>query len=51
MLDQMTISKVPNHEMYEEGGQIRRSIKSVKSTIASIQNRVSSNQNHSYLSA
>jgi four helix bundle protein len=29
----MTIEKLPKFEMYEEGGQIRRSIKSVKSTI------------------
>jgi four helix bundle protein len=29
----MTISKLPKHEMYEEGSQIRRSMKSVKSTI------------------
>jgi four helix bundle protein len=29
----MTLSKLPKHEMFEEGGQIRRSIKSVKSTI------------------
>src|ERR1051326_4240184 len=30
---EMTIKKLPKHEMYEEGSQIRRSIKSVKSTI------------------
>ena len=29
----MTIAKLPKHEMYEEGSQIRRSIKSVKATI------------------
>jgi four helix bundle protein len=29
----MTLRKLPKHEMFEEGGQIRRSIKSVKSTI------------------
>jgi len=29
----MTIEKLPKFEMYEEGSQIRRSIKSVKSTI------------------
>lgn len=32
-IHRMTISKLPKHEMYEEGSQIRRSIKSVKSTI------------------
>ncbi len=30
----MTINHLPTFELYEEGGQIRRSIKSVKSTIA-----------------
>lgn len=30
---QMTLKKLPKFEMYEEGGQIRRSVKSVKSTI------------------
>jgi len=29
----MTINKLPKFEMFEEGSQIRRSIKSVKSTI------------------
>ena len=29
----MTIKKLPKHELYEEGSQIRRSVKSVKSTI------------------
>ncbi len=29
----MTLKKLPAFEMYEEGGQIRRSIKSVKSTL------------------
>jgi four helix bundle protein len=29
----MTITQLPKFEMYEEGSQIRRSIKSVKSTI------------------
>jgi len=29
----MTLKKLPKHEMYEEGGQIRRSIKSVRSNI------------------
>ena len=29
----MTLNKIPKFEMYEEGGQIRRSIKSVKSNI------------------
>ena len=29
----MTLNKLPKFEMYEEGSQIRRSIKSVKSTI------------------
>lgn len=29
----MTLTKLPKFEMYEEGGQIRRSSKSVKSTI------------------
>lgn len=30
---QMTLVKIPKFEMFEEGGQIRRSMKSVKSTI------------------
>ena len=30
---QMTLTKLPKFEMFEEGSQIRRSIKSVKSTI------------------
>ncbi len=30
----MTINHLPKYELYEEGGQIRRSSKSVKSTIA-----------------
>jgi len=29
----MSLHELPKHEMYEEGSQIRRSIKSVKSTI------------------
>ena len=29
----MTLEMLPKHEMYEEGGQIRRSIKSVRSNI------------------
>ena len=29
----MTLHELPKYEMYEEGSQIRRSIKSVKSTI------------------
>jgi len=29
----MTLKMLPKHEMYEEGGQIRRSIKSVRSNI------------------
>lgn len=32
-LHQMTIKNLPKFEMYEEGSQIRRSIKSVKSNI------------------
>jgi len=32
-LHAMTLTKIPKFEMYEEGAQIRRSIKSVKSTI------------------
>jgi four helix bundle protein len=32
-IHRMTIDKLPKFEMYEEGGQIRRSSKSVKSTI------------------
>ena len=30
---QMTLNNLPKHEMYEEGAQIRRSIKSVRSNI------------------
>ena len=30
---QMTLRKLPKFEMFEEGGQIRRSVKSIKSTI------------------
>lgn len=33
-IHRMTIEKLPKFEMYEEGSQIRRSIKSVKSSIA-----------------
>ena len=32
-IHQMTLTKLPKFEMFEEGGQIRRSGKSVKSTI------------------
>jgi four helix bundle protein len=32
-IHKMTLAKLPNFEHYEEGSQIRRSIKSVKSTI------------------
>ena len=32
-IHRMTLQELPKFEMYEEGGQIRRSIKSVKSTI------------------
>lgn len=32
-IHQMTISKLPKLEMYEEGSQIRRSVKSVRSNI------------------
>ena len=32
-IHKMTINDLPKHEMFEEGGQIRRSSKSVKSTI------------------
>jgi four helix bundle protein len=32
-IHKMTIHNLPKHEMFEEGTQIRRSIKSVKSTI------------------
>ncbi len=32
-IHQMTLEKLPKFEMYEEGSQIRRSSKSVKSTI------------------
>ena len=32
-IHKMTLRKLPKFEMFEEGGQIRRSIKSVKSTI------------------
>src|SRR5687768_2362030 len=33
LIHEMTITKLPKFEMYEEGSQIRRSIKSVKATI------------------
>ncbi len=33
IVHKMTLQKLPKFEMYEEGGQIRRSSKSVKSTI------------------
>jgi four helix bundle protein len=32
-IHEMTLTKLPKFEMFEEGGQIRRSIKSVKSNI------------------
>ena len=32
-IHKMTLTKLPKFEMFEEGGQIRRSVKSVKSTI------------------
>ena len=32
-IHKMTLTAIPKFELYEEGGQIRRSIKSVKSTI------------------
>ena len=32
-IHKMTLTKLPKFELFEEGGQIRRSIKSVKSTI------------------
>ena len=32
-IHKMTLNKLPQFELYEEGGQIRRSIKSTKSTI------------------
>ena len=32
-IHKMTLCKLPKFEMFEEGGQIRKSIKSVKSTI------------------
>lgn len=32
-IHEMTIKKLPKYELYEEGSQIRRSMKSVKSTI------------------
>ncbi|MFH1082282.1 MAG: four helix bundle protein [Pseudomonadota bacterium] len=32
-IHEMTLNKLPKFEMFEEGSQIRRSIKSVKSTI------------------
>lgn len=32
-IHKMTLTKLPEFELYEEGGQIRRSIKSVKSNI------------------
>jgi four helix bundle protein len=31
-IHEMTIKKLPKYELYEEGSQIRRSIKSVNST-------------------
>jgi len=42
-IHKMTLHKLPKYEMFEEGSQIRKSIKSVKSTIktSSIQNQVS----------
>ena len=33
-IHKMTLNNLPKHEMFEEGSQIRRSIKSVKATIA-----------------
>jgi four helix bundle protein len=30
---QMTLKKLPKFEMFEEGSQIRRSVKSIKSTL------------------
>jgi len=33
-IHKMTLTKLPKYEMFEEGSQIRKSIKSVKSTIA-----------------
>ena len=32
-IHRMTLNKLPKFEMFEEGSQIRRSVKSVKSTI------------------
>jgi four helix bundle protein len=32
-IHEMTINKLPKFELFEEGGQIRRSVKSIKSTI------------------
>ena len=32
-IHEMTLTRLPKFEMFEEGGQIRRSSKSVKSTI------------------
>jgi len=32
-IHEMTLNKLPKFEMFEEGSQIRRSIKSVRSTI------------------
>jgi len=32
-IHKMTLNKLPQFELYEEGSQIRRSIKSTKSTI------------------
>jgi len=32
-IHKMTLSELPKFEMYEEGGQIRRSVKSIKSNI------------------
>jgi len=36
-IHKMTLHELPQFELYEEGSQIRRSIKSVKSNTASIQ--------------
>ena len=33
-IHEMTLQKLPKFEMFEEGSQVRRSIKSVKATIA-----------------
>jgi four helix bundle protein len=40
----MTIEKLPKFEMYEEGSQIRRSIKSVKSSIVEGYGRMANKQ-------